>query len=180
MSTKQNSMSQVTINDKLELELVDNDVDETVKPVGGRLATDKILNAIFAGDCKFTIFNTKENIRYTYHITECENPKGCNQLYFINLLTGPDIWRYFGCYRDRVYSHDKKFDKEGFIGEQALSVRYLKAMIRLVEKNELPSYIEVWHEGKCCKCGRTLTTPQSIEDGIGPVCRSVLSKKGKW
>lgn len=25
-------------------------------------------------------------------------------------------------------------------------------------------------EGRCCRCGRPLTTPQSIRDGIGPVC----------
>lgn len=30
--------------------------------------------------------------------------------------------------------------------------------------------IRFQHEGKCCVCGRPLTHPQSIEDGIGPEC----------
>ena len=29
---------------------------------------------------------------------------------------------------------------------------------------------EFWHEGRCARCGRTLTTPESIAAGIGPVC----------
>lgn len=34
----------------------------------------------------------------------------------------------------------------------------------------LPDNVEVWHEGRCGRCGRTLTVPSSIETGIGPVC----------
>lgn len=29
---------------------------------------------------------------------------------------------------------------------------------------------EVWHEGRCGRCGRKLTVPESIETGIGPDC----------
>ena len=29
---------------------------------------------------------------------------------------------------------------------------------------------------KCCRCGRRLTTPESIADGIGPECREALEK----
>ena len=33
------------------------------------------------------------------------------------------------------------------------------------------------HEGACCKCGMPLTTPESIEKGIGPICEGrVLDK----
>lgn len=34
----------------------------------------------------------------------------------------------------------------------------------------LPSQIEVWHEGRCGACGRRLTVPESIANGLGPVC----------
>ena len=30
--------------------------------------------------------------------------------------------------------------------------------------------VEVFHSGKCLICNRTLTTPESIKTGIGPVC----------
>jgi hypothetical protein len=44
---------------------------------------------------------------------------------------------------------------------------------RMLEK--LPQHIEnqlvdVHHEGRCRMCNRKLTTPESIENGIGPVC----------
>lgn len=35
--------------------------------------------------------------------------------------------------------------------------------------------VEVWHEGKCCKCGRKLTVPASIASGIGPECASKMA-----
>jgi hypothetical protein len=35
----------------------------------------------------------------------------------------------------------------------------------------LDSQIEVMHAGKCIKCGKTLTDAESIEIGLGPICR---------
>jgi hypothetical protein len=35
----------------------------------------------------------------------------------------------------------------------------------------------IYHEGICCKCSMPLTTPESIEKGIGPICEErVLGK----
>jgi hypothetical protein len=36
-------------------------------------------------------------------------------------------------------------------------------------KTNKTTEFEVWHEGKCGKCGRALT-PSSILTGIGPEC----------
>jgi len=30
--------------------------------------------------------------------------------------------------------------------------------------------LNFFHEGKCGKCGRKLTTPESIKNGFGPTC----------
>jgi hypothetical protein len=29
----------------------------------------------------------------------------------------------------------------------------------------------LYHEGRCCRCGRLLTVPESIASGLGPECR---------
>jgi hypothetical protein len=42
--------------------------------------------------------------------------------------------------------------------------------VKAVAKGSLPEGYKIQHEGKCCRCGRTLTTPESIERGIGPEC----------
>jgi hypothetical protein len=34
--------------------------------------------------------------------------------------------------------------------------------------------LEVWHEGRCAKCGLKLTVPQSIMTGFGPTCAKKL------
>jgi hypothetical protein len=52
-------------------------------------------------------------------------------------------------------------------------------VINKLKLKNLPDFIEVWHEGKCGKCGRTLTVPSSIESGIGPECMKSLSKADK-
>jgi len=36
----------------------------------------------------------------------------------------------------------------------------------------LPSTCEFHHEGRCCTCGRRLTTPESLALGQGPDCAS--------
>jgi hypothetical protein len=39
----------------------------------------------------------------------------------------------------------------------------------LLERRPLPR-CTVHHEGRCGRCGRTLTVPESIESGFGPEC----------
>lgn len=41
---------------------------------------------------------------------------------------------------------------------------------RLSTGRELPEQVEVWHEGRCGRCGRRLTVPESISTGFGPEC----------
>jgi hypothetical protein len=35
---------------------------------------------------------------------------------------------------------------------------------------DLPESVEFFHEGRCGKCGRKLTTPESVTAGFGPEC----------
>lgn len=34
----------------------------------------------------------------------------------------------------------------------------------------LPDGYRIYHMGQCCRCGRALTVPSSIESGLGPYC----------
>jgi hypothetical protein len=43
-------------------------------------------------------------------------------------------------------------------------------------KTNKTTEFEVWHEGKCGKCGRALT-PSSILTGIGPECSKVIKTR---
>ena len=44
-------------------------------------------------------------------------------------------------------------------------------LVWAVNHGELHPQFEVWRHPRCCKCGRELTDPVSMDAGIGPECR---------
>lgn len=59
------------------------------------------------------------------------------------------------------------------------STQYAKGVVRLLEPKDRLTLDQAkeWGQrtGVCCECGRTLTNPESIELGIGPVCRGAYA-----
>lgn len=61
-------------------------------------------------------------------------------------------------------------------------------MLRNLEVLENYDNLAIYHEGRCCKCGMPLTTPESIDNGIGPICMDnmlggsikLIKDKGAW
>ena len=49
---------------------------------------------------------------------------------------------------------------------------YMEALVRVLQRPDVfvKKGCEYHYEEKCRKCNRTLTTPESIKSGIGPVC----------
>ena len=43
-------------------------------------------------------------------------------------------------------------------------------MLRNLEVLEKYTKLSIYHEGACSRCGMPLTTPESIDQGIGPIC----------
>lgn len=46
----------------------------------------------------------------------------------------------------------------------------LARMLEHLEEHQQAGRVAVDHEGRCRRCNRRLTTPESIRSGIGPVC----------
>lgn len=120
------------------------------------------------GNATFTVSNpTGEH--YTFKIRK---PKETTP-YFVSLLSGPDNesdYTYLG-----VYNPDKqeiKLTAKSRFTPDSKPYRVIQWAVRHV--NNLPPGYAIQHNGKCCRCGRTLTVPESIETGIGPEC----AKKG--
>lgn len=42
-----------------------------------------------------------------------------------------------------------------------------------------PTGLEVWHAGRCAKCRRELTHPDSIARGLGPICAGLINKQSQ-
>jgi hypothetical protein len=55
-------------------------------------------------------------------------------------------------------------------------VRVFDFVFSKLNSGTLSPLIEIWHQGRCGKCGKVLTVPKSIESGFGPECSKSRSK----
>lgn len=130
------------------------------------LATIKTF--ITAGKARFTLRSKKTGTRFTYKVDASDD----GAVHFVKVLTGPDndkSYSFIGVLRDKGarYCHGRK----ARVTEDAASVKALKWFIAKTEEHKaVPADVEFWHEGRCCRCGRALTVPESIASGIGPEC----------
>lgn len=138
-----------------------------------RLKQSDIKSLVLAGNATITLESGATGKHFTYKIKRCEND---DNLYFVRLLTGEDnekSYTYIGCYyADSGYFHPVKkyasIDRTGW-PKSMRAIHYL-----FVKIDDVPDNLHVYHAGKCCRCGRKLTTPESIEKGIGPECEKYL------
>ncbi len=121
---------------------------------------------IIAGNATITLEG--KNNHFTYKIQKHSESK----IWFVKLLTGCDNevdYKYMGFFRE-----DMKFktsSKSG-ISTDSLGFKAFAYFMRRLEN--LPPELKIHYASKCPKCGRTLTTPESIQNGIGPECLKQL------
>lgn len=132
------------------------------------MTNEQIKTFLTAGRAVFTLKSRKSGQHFTYKITKKE---AANVVYFVSVLRGSDEWTYMGMlmtnprYPVRVMkTQNSKVDLE------APSFKAINWYLRNLEHDQ----IEFKHEGKCCRCGRALTHPDSIDSGIGPECANKL------
>lgn len=136
-----------------------------------KLNNSDALKFIFAGKSIVTFLNTKTNNRFTFKVKAAKD----SNLFFVSVLTNPDVYTYIGTCVEGNYKHGKKSN----ITLDAQSVKVFDYVLSKLKTDNLPDFVEIWHEGFCGKCGKRLTVPQSIETGIGPDCIKKLSKMEK-
>ncbi len=124
-----------------------------------------------AGRAVFTVDNGK-GTHYTFRIGHSKP----EQPLFVGLLTGPNNeadYTYMGIYNPDV--QDVRLTAKSKYTNDTQPVKVIRWALKQVAKgNSLPDGYSIKHEGKCCRCGRALTDPESIELGLGPVCREQI------
>ena len=137
------------------------------------LSNEQTKNFIFAGNATITLEGKKTGKWYTYKIQKC---KTNDNLYFVKRLSGSDNisdYRYIGCvYRDTEHFCAAKPYNTQLECFWPLSIEVIKWFFE--RPNTYDTNINVYHEGRCGRCGRKLTTPESIFSGFGPECRRYL------
>jgi hypothetical protein len=133
----------------------------------------QVMDFILAGNAYFTIVSKVSGKRYTYRVSQ---PKG-KDIHFVSYLTGPENtsdYTYLGIIRNFEFRTTAKSAgqlADGF--PPAVAFAFLWKWVQPSQKKaDMPSTMEFWHEGRCGRCGRKLTVPESIEAGIGPECAS--------
>lgn len=64
------------------------------------------------------------------------------------------------------------------IAKDDKTIKVFSWLWKSLSQGVLPKSVEFFNEGKCCRCGRVLTVPESRSRGVGPVCaRKYIANK---
>jgi hypothetical protein len=132
--------------------------------------TARIRAYLFAGDATFTVRSVRSGQRYTFRVRRKEpTPDRPRPAWWVYVLSGSDNTSDYS-YIGSVTPEGRAYPPRG--REPAPSWAAFEWLIRQVFAGPaLPPTVEFWHSGACARCGRELTTPESIEAGLGPKCR---------
>jgi len=123
------------------------------------------------GNATFTVYNNSGE-HYTFKIRQKKDTP-----FFVSMLTGPDNWSnysYIGLYNKA--KNQLNLTAKSKMNYESKPVKVFNWAVKSVASNaKLPDGYGIVHEGKCCRCGRKLTTPESVENGYGPECAKHFS-----
>ena len=118
-----------------------------------------------AGKAIFTVVSSATGNRFTFKVSKGKKE---GAPHFVSVLTGSDNendYTFLGSiFSEAEYRHGFR----STITKEAPSAKAFEWVWSKI--NNLPESVQFLHAGKCCRCARTLTTPESIALGIGPEC----------
>lgn len=145
-------------------------------PRGQLTSWSDVREYIFAGNATFTLRSMKTGMRFTYRIRvkkEDVKAKSTDPTYFVCWLRGQDNttdYGYMGVLRKDL---GLRLTAASRVTRTAPCLQALVWFLDALKNGRagiLGTTLEVWHEGRCGRCGRLLTVPKSVKDGIGPEC----------
>lgn len=126
---------------------------------------------VLGGNATLTLRSRATGTRFTFKIRHPDP----HAPYFVKVLTGPENYTFLGSvFNGSKWVHGRR----SVISADATSAKAWAWFWNILQTDKLPASLEVWHEGRCCRCGRELTVPESIASGIGPECAKVGGWKG--
>lgn len=126
---------------------------------------------VFGGNSIFTLESGVTGNHFTYRVRKAKDRKG---LYFVSVLKGRDNTENY-VYVGILTKAGVRLTKASKHTKDSLCVKALDFFMQHLKN--VPEELHVYHEGRCCCCGRRLTTPESIKSGIGPECAKLHWKK---
>lgn len=166
------------------------EAEEDSSHMAGRLSgRTAILRYIEAGNARFTVRSKKTGVRLTFRAARPKEDndhestarpawqRGGQQSrarpIWISVLTGQDNvsqYEFLGTIWPSANGYSIKRSPKSRITENAGSFIAMVWLCRALNGASNIEQAEVWHEGRCGRCGRVLTVPESVESGFGPEC----------
>jgi len=146
-----------------------------MEAVAAPLSPAAVPTFVTSGRALFTVVG-KES-RFTFKVNAPKHNRDgekvtpeTSEVKFVSVLTGSDNTSDYS-FLGTVFSDGTfRLSPKSRIGQDAPSAKAAQWFFGRVAAKAIPAALEVWHHGKCCRCGRTLTVPSSISSGIGPEC----------
>lgn len=137
----------------------------------GQVAGSEVLPLLLAGNSRLTFENEETGRHFTYRVRQ---PKDAEDVWFVQLLSGQNNetdYRYIGAIFRKGEQTEFRHTRKSTCSPEAPGFRAFDFVFRCATgQRNWPDALKVWHEGRCCRCGRTLTVPESVASGIGPEC----------
>lgn len=127
-----------------------------------------------AGKATITLRSLATGGRFTYRVKKSED----GRVWFVSVLSGADnesSYTFLGTIKqDRTYAHGRK-SRVSPVAQSAKAFAWFEDNV--IRRGSLPDTVEVWHEGRCGRCNRKLTVPESISHGFGPECVRYMAEE---
>lgn len=137
---------------------------------------------VFAGKALFTLKSLKTDRHVTFKVRKPKKVSAGTPstiTHFVSVrddADGEGSYSYLGTINAAgAFYHGRK----SLVAHDHWRTNAARWLFEHLARDELPARSELWHEGRCGKCGRVLTVPESIASGIGPECAKKSAGKAQ-
>lgn len=149
----------------------------------GHVMTDPALvkQFLLAGDAYITLKSQLSGQHYTYQVTKAKQQGipafDAAEKWFVRVLANGDEYIYVGMI-DPIRAPNLRLTKASKMDEGSSAVKAFRYFYGHLMQGRIAPQLEVRHDGRCGRCGRQLTHPESIDLGIGPDCAEIMGLGG--
>jgi hypothetical protein len=128
-----------------------------------------------AGNATITLQSLKTGVHFTYKIRLADEQRAPGRdpspAWFVKILSAGSAdegeFTYIGMIKNGRFGLTRA-------SRVTADSPCVKAFTYFMHALAMPEQLTVRHEGRCGRCGRTLTVPESIDAGIGPECAAIM------
>ena len=141
---------------------------------GEQISTEHRKNVILAGKAIFTLVSHGQRRTYNVSTKPTSDPKTGKEgiVSFIGVLSGPDNTSDSGYMAVMFDGGPVRLSAKSNFNKKSIAYRLFNYAWEKIRKGQAQDDVEFIGSGKCARCGRLLTTPESVAMGLGPECAS--------